>query len=512
MHKSQILFYGLLAFIGGVFVASFFLVPQAWILVCLILAISLIAISGYSPRTKSAPSGGGQRNYLVRGQKIGLFAGVLFLVFIFGIIRFNSFNFSNSILNQFADIEVGGKGMAVQLRGYIDEEQDVSGDKSQIIFRVRELIVPSKKIAVDERTLIYTNSFPKYKFGDEISVVGALKTPQNFVGPVRSKTSLFEESSADHASEAGRTSNGIDYVTYLKRQNIRTTVSFPKINKEEDLRLGFFEKVRVGLYKKIFGLKNKFESAINKSVSEPSASFLNGILLGSRQNIPEEMKEAFNKTGTTHILAISGYNIMIISWALLAGLVYFFRRRKAFWISVVIIILFTILTGASASVVRASLMGLLLLFANGYGRLYDAKNSIILAGSVMVYINPFALVFDIGFQLSFLAVLGLLYIYPFLDNKFRKIPELWKLKELTLMTISAQLAVAPLLIYYFHQFSFWSLPTNILILPLIPFAMFAGFVSGLGGMIFLPLGQIFGWFAWAITTYQIDIIKIMSGL
>ena len=471
MHKSQVLFYLLLVFIFGVFVASFLLVSQTWILICLILAIGLIAISGY------------QKTY----SKKGLLAGILFLVFIFGIVRFNSFNFSNSILNQFADIDIGGKGMAVQLNGYVDEEPDVNGDRAQLIFRVEELIVPDKTLMIDERTLIYTNAFPKYKYGDEISVVGVLKTPKNFV-------------------------EDFDYVSYLKKQNIRTIMSFPKINEKEDLQLGFFEKTKVGLYKKIFGLKNKFESVINKSIAEPNASFVNGILLGSRQNIPEEIKEAFNKTGTTHILAISGYNIMIISWAVLAGLVYFFRRRTAFWISVAVIVLFTILTGASASVVRASLMGLLLLFANGYGRLYDAKNSVVLAGAVMIFMNPFVLTFDVGFQLSFLAVLGLLYLYPLLNRKMTKFPGLGGIKDLALMTVSAQVFVLPLLIYYFRQFSPWSLPANILTLPFVPFAMLAGFLSGIGGMIFLPLGKVIGFVAWAITSYQIWVVDFFAQI
>src|SRR3990167_8638962 len=146
MHKSQVLFYFLLAFLGGVFVASFLPVSQTWILVFLIFAIGLIAILGY------------QKTY----SKRGLLAGVLFLVFIFGIIRFNSFNLANSILNQFADIEIGGKGVVVTLTGYVDEEPDVNGDKSQIVFKVKELIVPDKTLVVDERTLIYTNAFPRY--------------------------------------------------------------------------------------------------------------------------------------------------------------------------------------------------------------------------------------------------------------------------------------------------------------------------------------------------------------
>lgn len=471
MHKSQVLFYLLLAFIGGVFVASFLSVSQTWILILLILAISLIAISGY------------QKTY----SKRRLLAGVLFLIFIFGIVRFNSFNFSNSILTQFADVEIGGKGMTTTLVGYINAEADINGDKSQLVFLVKELTILDKTLVIDEQTLIYTNTFPKYKFGDEILVTGVLKTPQNFV-------------------------EDFDYVSYLKRQNIRTVMSFPKISNGGSLQLGFFEKTKIDLYKKIFGLKDRFELTINKSIAEPNSSFVNGIILGSRQNIPDEIKDAFNKTGTTHILAISGYNIMIISWAVLMGLVYFFKRRTAFWISVGIIILFTILTGASASVVRASLMGLLLLFANGYGRLYDPKNSVILAGAIMIYINPFALVFDVGFQLSFLAVMGLLFLYPYLNRKTIKIPELGGIKDLILMTISAQIFVLPLLIYYFRQFSVWSLPANILILPLVPFAMFLGFMSGIGGMIFLPIGQTIGWFTWAITTYQVWVIKILAGL
>src|SRR3989344_8011632 len=106
MHKSQILFYLIISFLVGVFVASFLVVSQTWILVFLILAIGLIAISGY------------QKTY----SKRGLLVGILSIVFIFGIIRFNSFNFANSILGQFVDVEVGGKGMPVTLVGYVDEE------------------------------------------------------------------------------------------------------------------------------------------------------------------------------------------------------------------------------------------------------------------------------------------------------------------------------------------------------------------------------------------------------
>lgn len=475
VHKSQIFFYLLVSFIIGVFTASVFNVGQVFVYAGLITAIGLIGIFGY----KTSFNG-----------KL-LLAGFFGVAFLFGVVRFNSANFGQDRLNVFTDLKAGQKGIEVIINGYVDDEPVNNNDSQRIILRAKEVVAGDRVVLVDDRISVTVNSFPKFDYGDIISVNGALQKPQNF--------------------------GEFDYATYLKKQNIRATMFFPDLtNKHYDSliyhKIGVFEEVKINLYRKIFILKNKFELAVFRSISEPNASFINGILLGSRQNIPDDLKEAFNKTGTTHILAISGYNIMIISWAILTALVVFFRRRTAFWISVIVIALFTILTGASASVVRAALMGLLLLFAHGYGRLYDPKNSIILAGAAMAYFNPFVLAFDRGFQLSFAAVLGLMYLYPKVNSKLKKIPEIGKLKEITLMTISAQIAVAPLLIYYFKNLSLVSLPANILVIPFLPAAMFTGFISGIAGMVFLPLGQVVGWFAWAVTTYQIEAIELFAGL
>lgn len=480
LHKSQILFYILASFLAGVFIASIFNISQIFIYVGLITAIGLIGVFGY--------------NKSFNGKL--LLVGFFGIVFLFGVMRFNSENFNQERLDIFTDLEAGGKGVKVVISGYIDDEPTDHGERQELVLRAKELVADDKIIPLDDRILVTVGSFPKFYYGDTISVKGALQRPINLTD--------------------------FDYVTYLKKEGIRITMFYPEIsnlaehNEYYDTLMyhstGFFEKSKIGLYRKIFALKNKFENALDRSISEPNTAFINGILLGSRQNIPDDLKEAFNKTGTTHILAISGFNIMIISWAVLTGLVYFFRRRIAFWLSVMVIIIFTVLTGASASVIRAAIMGLLILFANGYGRLYNPKNSIILAGTAMVWLNPFALVFDIGFQLSFAAVLGLTYLYPKLDAKFKKLPEIGNLKEIALMTISAQAAVAPVLVYYFKNFSLVSLPTNILILPFIPVAMFAGFISGLVGMVYLPLGQVAGWFAWAITTYQIEVVALFAEI
>lgn len=480
LHKSQIFFYLLVSFLSGIFMASVFSISQLFIYIGLIGAIGFIGIFGYN------------KNF---NGKL-LLAGFFGIAFLFGVVRFNSTNFDQDRLDVFTGLEAGGKGVKVVISGYIDDEPADRGERQELILRAKELVAGDRVVPLDDRILITVNNFPKFNYGDAVSVKGVLQKPQNLTD--------------------------FDYLTYLKKEGIRTTMFYPEILKldEHDEHydtlmyhsVGIFEKAKIGLYRKIFLLKNNFESAVNKSVAEPNAAFINGILLGSRQSMPDNLKEAFNKTGTTHILAISGFNIMIISWTVLTGLIYFFRRRVAFWLSVAVITIFTVLTGASASVVRAAIMGLLLLFANGYGRLYDPKNSIILAGAAMVWLNPLALVFDIGFQLSFAAVVGLMYLYPKLDAKFKKLPTVGNLKEITLMTISAQAAVAPLLIYYFKNFSLVSLPTNILILPLIPAAMFAGFISGLAGMIYLPLGQVVGWFAWALTAYQIRVVELFAKI
>ena len=469
MHKSQVLFYLIIAFLVGVFVASFLPVSQTWILVFLILAVGLIAVSGY------------QRTY----SKKGLLAGALVLVFIFGVIRFNSFNFANSILNQFADIQVDGKGLPVTLNGYIDEELDVNGIKSQFIFRVKELVMPDKTLEVNEKTLIKTNSFPNRQFGDKLSVTGSLETPENF--------------------------SDFDYIQYLKNKDVRTIMAFPQIENNPELNLSYGTRLKVVMYGKLFKVKELLENSVNHSLPEPYAAYINGILLGSHQDIPQSIKDAFSKTSTSHILAISGYNITIIAEALLFALVLTMRRRRAFWISVAMILLFTVLTGASASVVRAAIMGLLLLFANGYGRLYDARNGIAVAAGLMVFFNPFVLVFDIGFQLSFLAVLGLIYIYPILDRKIQKLPKIGGLKETLLMTIAAQILVFPLIIYYFHQFSLVSLPANLLVLPFMPVTMLFGFLAGVGGIIFEPFGRAVGLFAWGLGAYQLGVVRWLGS-
>lgn len=480
MHRSRVFLVLLLAFLGGVAFASLFTGSSNLTLYALIAGTGILAVSAYQGTFGNSARG-------VRYRIFGLILGCALLAFAGGMQRFYFVQTANSTLLQFADRQAGGDDVAFTVRGYIDGEIEPSGRGVRMPFHVRELIVPRRTIAVNERIMLYADVFPQYDFGDSLRLTGALRTPVN--------TSDF------------------DYKTYLRGKNIQTIMSFPHIEENTSgPALSFAERIRIWALGNIFSLKHVFADSVGRALPEPHAAYVQGILLGSRGSLPEQLNEAFQITGTSHVLAISGYNIMLVAQALVAGAVWIWPRRKAIWFASAGVIIFTILTGASASVVRAAIMGLLILFASGMGRLYDVRISLALAAAVMVFFNPYLLVFDIGFQLSFAAVLGLVFIAPIIGTALgMKVPG-GGLSEMVIATLSAQLAVLPLLIGYFQQVSLVSIIANALILPLMPLAMLFGFLAGAAGMASQLLGRGIGIIAWAITSLQLAIVKFFAAV
>jgi competence protein ComEC len=168
------------------------------------------------------------------------------------------------------------------------------------------------------------------------------------------------------------------------------------------------------------------------------------------------------------------------------------------------------MTGAQASIVRAGVMGGLLVYAGFIGRRGSAINVLILAGAVMVYLNPLILRDDIGFQLSFLATLGLVYISPIFESFSKKPPTAYYLLLTT--TLAAQVLTLPIIISSFGKVSLISPIANMIILGFIPLSMFLGFASGLLGMVWLPLGKIIGFFGYIILEIIIKISGVLSRI
>lgn len=473
MTRSKFFLYFLLSFIGGVASGSFFDISQKFVLISVIISLSLIAI------------------FYRRGSRIlnpTLFLIALVIIgFSGGFLLYDNSESKSKILTNFNDQDVN-----LILLGYINGEPQKLIDKQRFTLQVKEIRVEKYITFPREKVLVITFLYPEFDYGDFVLVRGKIQKPKNFTG--------------------------FDYENYLAKEDIFSVSYYPKIEKIDlskffrKKEISFFEKIKIAVFKKIFEVKKIFEESIGKSIAEPNASFIKGILLGSKANIPKDLKESFNKTNTSHILAISGYNITIIANYLFLLFLIFFKRQTAFWFVVSGILFFVILTGASSSVIRAGIMGILVLIAYQSGRFYSMTNSIVFAAALMILFNPKILRFDLGFQLSFLATLGLIYISPLLEKKFERIPRLWTFKENFIATLSAQIMVFPLILFNFKNFSLLSLPANILILPFIPMTMFFGFISGILGLIWEIFGQIGGIIAWLLSSYEIILIKKFSSI
>lgn len=470
------------SFLFGIFLASLAEIPK-WLWLSG-FGLSLILILAFWPRPfQRHPSSKGLRDkdkLTERGSWRYVFYAFALFAFMAGGMRMQTAS-STSILTAFARNEA-----PALTKGYISAEVQHSPSRQQFRFVTKEVELSDRtRIFLSENTLVVTTGYPKYNYGDTLQIRGRIELPKN--------TSEF------------------DYAHYLATSNVFTIMKNPEIL-PEDIQLDWIDRAKLVIMKGVFKFKGVFESSIENAVTEPNGAYLNGILLGSRGDIPDSLKDDFKKTGTSHILAISGYNITILAGVISWLLVLFLRRQTAFWVSVAAVLLFTVLTGASASVVRAALMGILVLLAGNVGRVYDSRNALMTVAGVMVLANPFVLKFDVGFQLSFLATIGIIYVVPFLEPYARKIPEGGKIRETFLMTLSAQIMVIPLLLFYFHSLSVVSLLTNLLILFFVPYAMLLGFITGIAGLFSSSLSMAIGWLAWVVTSYQINVIHWLAGV
>jgi competence protein ComEC len=272
----------------------------------------------------------------------------------------------------------------------------------------------------------------------------------------------------------------------------------------------------------IYGLKMRALDMIYRLYPDPEASLLAGILLGVETGIPEQVKAAFQDTGTSHIIAISGFNITIVA-ALFATL---FSRLLGRWrgalAALLAIALYTLLVGADAAVVRAAIMGGLSLFAYHLGRRQDGLNTLAFVAALMALFNPYVL-WDVGFLLSFAATLGLLlYAEPLATAFVRFASHLTSAEnaerlarpvgEYGLFTLAAQLTTLGIIVYYFQRFSLTSLIANPLILPAQPPVMIFGGLAVLLGLVYQPLGQLVAYLAWPFVLYTIRMVEWIAQI
>jgi len=330
------------------------------------------------------------------------------------------------------------------------------------------------------RVLVSTNLYPEYNYGDLLEITCNLKKPEPF--------------------------EGFAYDRYLAKDKIYSVCYYPKINLISRGQGNFF-------LEKIYNFKNKLQLTINKNLPEPQASLLSAILLGSKRGIPSELYEQFSLSGTSHLIAISGLHITILSLVLMnLGFYFHLSRKQVFYGLSVILFLYLIIIGFPASAVRAVIMGWLIILAQVCGRQNRSSNALLFAASIMILINPRILRDDIGFQLSFSAVLGLLYLLPLFENLFDRIPNFLGLRENLKVSFVAQIATAPLIIIYFERISLVGPIVNLLVLPILPYLMILGiFALGLS-LIFFEISSFLFFPVYLGLTYLIKITELFSQL
>ncbi|MEI6296966.1 MAG: ComEC/Rec2 family competence protein [bacterium] len=361
----------------------------------------------------------------------------------------------------------------VLIKGIIDSEPESkeAGTSLKILIKNDE---------IEEPILVKTENFPKYNYGDEVELRGELKPVEN-----------FDES--------------FDYVSYLAKDGIYYAMDKPQINLLSTGNGSF-------LNKKLFEIKEFFLGSIKEIFSEPHSSLLAGLLIGAKESLGKEWLDKFRIAGLSHIIVLSGYNLTIIADAVMKVISLFFSKSISLLLGSVSIVLFAVMTGGGASTTRATIMALIIMLSKATGRMYEATSALVLAGFFMVLQNPKVLVFDMSFQLSFLATLGLIFISPLVKEKITFVPEKFQLRELMATTLGAQIATSPLILYKMGTFSLVALPVNILVLLFIPVTMLFGFMATAISFVNFYLALPFAGIAFTLLSYILFITDVFSSL
>ncbi len=257
-------------------------------------------------------------------------------------------------------------------------------------------------------------------------------------------------------------------------------------------------------------VRRTFGASILSVLPEPQASFAMGILIGQRATLPEEVKENLQKVGLTHIIAVSGANLTIM---LQASQRVLGKRSKRLttWVSLSLMLVFVLMTGGTASIVRAAFVSGLSVLAAYYGRRPRPLIAISLVAALTASINPIYLWSDASWYLSFLAFFGVLMLSPLLQARLPNIFQTNIILAIALESICAEIMSLPYILFTFGEMSFVGLLANVLVVSFIPYAMLFGFIAGLAGLLLWPIA---GWFAWPakyVMMYMLDTAHVLAN-
>lgn len=325
-------------------------------------------------------------------------------------------------------------------------------------------------------------------YGDRLQVRGWLSTPRNRPG--------FPEADVLERSGVFSVLHAVEVETLATGQGNPV--------------LGFF-----------YRLRQRALTALAAAVPPEEAALLGGVVLGADETMPTHLQQVFSRTGTTHILAVSGFNVALVAGTFGALFGRWLGARRGAVAAALAIASYTILVGAEPSAVRASIMAGLAIVARLLGRRGNALTSLAATGMIMTAWRP-SLLGDIGFQLSFAATLGLVIFAEPLEQAalswFQPAPGpktgqvVGLLRDVVFLTLAAQLATLPLTAYHFGRLPATALPANFLILPIQPALMILGSLTAVGGMVWGPAGTVLGWVTYPLATYNLRVVEAFAAM
>ncbi len=386
-------------------------------------------------------------------------------------------------------IALHNDGPAVRFRTVVSGEPDERGSSLRLRLSVRELLVDGRWQSTSGGVLMRGGLFPRYDYGDLLELEGKLETP-----PVL---------------------DDFNYRDYLARQGIGSIVNYPSTSL---LDTGQGNPIRTWIY----DLRGELSSALEDALPEPEAALAQGILLGRRASLPDDLKEDLNDTNTSHLVAVSGYNVTLVAGLFIAALAWLIGRRPAAWLALLAIIAYSMLVGGQPSVQRAAIMGGMYVVATALGRQSGALQGLALAGAGMTAYDP-PLMKDISFQLSFASALGLTVFSSPLRTRIEAALARWSpdrelagplraVIELLAVTMAAIAFTLPIIAVNFHRISLIAIPANLLTVPAFAVIMVSSALTAAGGMIAPTLGTFLGWITWAPVAYMVAVVQMLADL
>lgn len=378
-------------------------------------------------------------------------------------------------------------GKRVSLRGAVVKPPTWDDNHQTIVLDTSALTVDGTQQPVHGLVQLYLPAVPQIDYGQAISATGRLDLP--------------------------RSGDLFDYRAYLARHSIYAVMNFPRVDTQGQAR-------HLAPLASLMRMNTHLRAVLQRLLPEPHAGLLAGMLLGTQSAIPEPVLADFRTTGTSHLLVISGWNISVLLGAIVGGLIASgVSRRRAALLALPVLPMYVLFVGASPSVVRAGIMGALVLWATIAEREADAWTGLALACALLTLLDPNVL-WDTSFLLSALGTAGILWWSSRMRERLALLSGSGPLGLRLLGVIGASLVptlgalvlVLPLSLYQFGTLSTIAPLANLLLAPAIPPAMFFGALAAAVGLLALPVGQMIALLAWPFTAWLLEGTHLLAGL